>query len=104
MLSDLGSIKHALSGGLLHLFMYLFILFFLKLFFILYFLIFFKLRFYMICLENSSCPYTQGLHTIDIDYEMCYSAFGITSDQIQAQVLNLMLKKELIFIIIFFQY
>lgn len=33
--------------------------------------------FYMTCREGSRCPYVQGLHKLDSDYEMCLRAFAI---------------------------
>ena len=42
--------------------------------------------FYMTCLEGSGCPYTQGLHTLQVDYDVCFAAFGVTPEQIQSQV------------------
>lgn len=38
------------------------------------------------CEVGSRCPFTQGLHTLDLDLEMCEEAFGITPDQVREQV------------------
>ena len=44
--------------------------------------------FYMTCPVGSSCPYTQGLHTVDIDYAICRAAFGLEEEEINAQIEN----------------
>lgn len=44
--------------------------------------------FYQTCPVGSTCPYTQGLHTLQVDYDICQSAFGISSDEVQAQIAN----------------
>ncbi|CAN0443228.1 unnamed protein product, partial [Laminaria digitata] len=38
------------------------------------------------CEVGTRCPFTKGLHTLDVDLQMCREAFGITPDQIQEQV------------------
>ncbi|CAN0540695.1 unnamed protein product, partial [Scytosiphon promiscuus] len=38
------------------------------------------------CEVGTRCPFTQGLHTLDVDLQMCREAFGITPDQVQEQV------------------
>ena len=42
--------------------------------------------FYQTCPTDTTCPYTQGLHTLQVDYDICESAFGISSDEVQAQI------------------
>lgn len=42
--------------------------------------------FYQTCEVGTRCPFTQGLHTLDVDLQMCREAFGITPDQVQEQV------------------
>eukprot|EP01039_Chlorochromonas_danica_P003870 gene3870-4228_t len=44
--------------------------------------------FYMTCNVGSECPYTQGLHTIDVDLDLCQQAFGISPDVVQSQINN----------------
>jgi serine protease 16 len=44
--------------------------------------------FYQTCQIGSNCPYTQGLHTLSSDYDICQTAFGITSDTVDAQIQN----------------
>jgi len=44
--------------------------------------------FYQTCPVGSSCPYVQGLHTLDIDYDICQSAFGVSSEEVNAQIAN----------------
>ena len=38
------------------------------------------------CEVGTRCPFTQGLHTLDVDLRMCREAFGITPGQVQEQV------------------
>lgn len=42
--------------------------------------------FYQTCNEGSFCPYTQGLHDISYDYDMCANAFNVTAAQVDAQI------------------
>jgi hypothetical protein len=42
--------------------------------------------FYQTCNVDSLCPFTQGLHTLDIDYDLCNAAFGISSESVIAQI------------------
>lgn len=42
--------------------------------------------FYQTCPIGSKCPYTQGLHTLDIDYDICLEAFDITADEVDYQI------------------
>lgn len=44
--------------------------------------------FYQTCNVGTKCPYTQGLHTTDVDYDICLQAFGIPKDQVDAQIQN----------------
>ena len=44
--------------------------------------------FYQTCPVGSTCPYTQGLHTLQVDYEICEMAFDISSEQVNNQVAN----------------
>jgi len=43
--------------------------------------------FYQTCEDGSQCPYSQGLHTIEVDYDICLTAFGISSEAVDKQVL-----------------
>lgn len=43
--------------------------------------------FYQTCDEGSSCPYTQGLHTIDQDLEICKEAFGLEPTNVAKNIL-----------------
>jgi hypothetical protein len=45
--------------------------------------------FYQTCPLGSACPYTQGLHTLQVDYDICEAAFGIPSTAVEEQVLVL---------------
>ena len=38
------------------------------------------------CELGTRCPYTQGLHTLDVDMNLCQAAFGISPDQVREQV------------------
>lgn len=38
------------------------------------------------CEVDTRCPFTQGLHTLDLDLKMCQEAFRITPDQVRDQV------------------
>lgn len=42
--------------------------------------------FYQTCPKNSGCPYTQGLHGLDTDLQICQEAFGIKPESVTAQV------------------
>lgn len=42
--------------------------------------------FYQTCELNSNCPYTQGLHTLDVDYDICDKAFNIPSNVVNNQI------------------
>lgn len=42
--------------------------------------------FYQTCEEGSQCPYTQGLHTLSSDYDICTQAFGIPADAVNRQI------------------
>jgi thymus-specific serine protease len=42
--------------------------------------------FYQTCQEGSECPYTQGLHTLEVDYDICLQAFGIPAANVDAQI------------------
>eukprot|EP01031_Cornospumella_fuschlensis_P033113 gene33113-40055_t len=44
--------------------------------------------FYQTCNVGSECPYTQGLHTLDVDLELCAKAFGVSSEDVNAQISN----------------
>jgi hypothetical protein len=43
--------------------------------------------FYQTCDTGSSCPYTQGLHTIDQDLEICEAAFGLEASNVAKNIL-----------------
>ena len=34
------------------------------------------------------CPYTQGLHTLQVDYDICQSAFGVSPSSVNRQNKN----------------
>jgi serine protease 16 len=38
--------------------------------------------FYQTCEVGSQCPYTQGLHTLAVDYNICKEAFGIDQENV----------------------
>ena len=38
------------------------------------------------CEVGTRCPFTKGLHTLDVDLQMCQEAFGISPDQVREQV------------------
>lgn len=42
--------------------------------------------FYQTCEVGSNCPYTQGLHTLDVDMDICKQAFNITAAEVSKQV------------------
>ncbi|CAM9552994.1 unnamed protein product [Choristocarpus tenellus] len=42
--------------------------------------------FYQTCEVGTKCPFTQGLHTLEKDLQLCVDAFGITPDEVRAQV------------------
>lgn len=42
--------------------------------------------FYQTCNVGSQCPYTQGLHVLDVDYDICLHAFNVTSVQVNYEV------------------
>eukprot|EP00752_Nemacystus_decipiens_P009162 g8184.t1 len=42
--------------------------------------------FYQTCEVGTRCPFTKGLHTLDLDLRMCKEAFGITPDRVREQV------------------
>ncbi|CAM9772235.1 unnamed protein product [Ectocarpus sp. 4 AP-2014] len=42
--------------------------------------------FYQTCEVGTRCPFTQGLHTLDIDLAMCEEAFGIRAEEVREQV------------------
>jgi hypothetical protein len=42
--------------------------------------------FYQTCEIGTHCPYTQGLHTLSYDYELCQVAFGIAASDIDYQI------------------
>lgn len=42
--------------------------------------------FYQTCMEGSGCPYTQGLHTLDVDYDICLNAFSIDAATVAQQI------------------
>eukprot|EP01033_Poteriospumella_lacustris_P014875 gene14875-10635_t len=44
--------------------------------------------FYQTCEVGSECPYTQGLHNIDSDLDLCKTSFGIASEDVYAQIAN----------------
>lgn len=44
--------------------------------------------FYQTCTTGSECPYTQGLHTLDVDLDLCARAFGVSAQQVTQSVAN----------------
>lgn len=42
--------------------------------------------FYQTCEEGTECPYTQGLHTLDVDYDICQQAFNIDKETVNSRV------------------
>jgi hypothetical protein len=42
--------------------------------------------FYQTCNVGSDCPYAQGLHTVDVDADMCHAAFGVSPVQLRNQI------------------
>lgn len=42
--------------------------------------------FYQTCPVGSSCPYVQGLHTVDSDYEMCQQSFNISQSSVDDNI------------------
>lgn len=38
------------------------------------------------CEVGTRCPFTQGLHTLDLDLAMCEEAFGIRPEEVREQV------------------
>ncbi|CBN78040.1 conserved unknown protein [Ectocarpus siliculosus] len=42
--------------------------------------------FYQTCEVGTRCPFTQGLHTLDLDLAMCEEAFGIRAEEVREQV------------------
>lgn len=43
--------------------------------------------FYQTCEFGSQCPYTQGLHNVTSDLEICSAAFGLSADQVSSAIL-----------------
>lgn len=44
--------------------------------------------FYQTCEVGTDCPYTQGLHTLSVDFDICKAAFGISEAQVRQNILN----------------
>jgi serine protease 16 len=44
--------------------------------------------FYQTCNVGSNCPYTQGLHSTDVDLDICQQAFGIAPEIVKEQIQN----------------
>jgi len=42
--------------------------------------------FYQTCNTGSSCPYTQGLHTVKVDLDLCAAAFDISPTEVNRQI------------------
>jgi len=42
--------------------------------------------FYQTCEEDSACPYTKGLNTLDFNLEQCRKAFGLSPEQVKANI------------------
>eukprot|EP00286_Rhodomonas_abbreviata_P001794 CAMPEP_0181289514 /NCGR_PEP_ID=MMETSP1101-20121128/921_1 /TAXON_ID=46948 /ORGANISM="Rhodomonas abbreviata, Strain Caron Lab Isolate" /LENGTH=382 /DNA_ID=CAMNT_0023393737 /DNA_START=329 /DNA_END=1477 /DNA_ORIENTATION=+ len=42
--------------------------------------------FYQTCNVGTDCPYTQGLHDINVDYDICQQAFGVSPEQVNYQI------------------
>jgi len=45
-----------------------------------------EVGFYQVCQSGSTCPFVQGLHTLDEDLKLCALAFGIGPLEITKQV------------------
>ena len=44
--------------------------------------------FYQTCDEGSKCPYTQGLHSLSVDLDICDKAFSISPAQVNQNIEN----------------
>lgn len=42
--------------------------------------------FYQTCPEGSGCPYSQGLHTVDYDLQLCEDAFGLSPERVKEEI------------------
>eukprot|EP00904_Undaria_pinnatifida_P007440 jgi/Undpi1/3826/HiC_scaffold_16.g07195.m1 len=42
--------------------------------------------YYETCEVGTRCPFVQGLHTLDVDLQLCQKAFGIPPDQVREQI------------------
>mmetsp|Transcript_1516 Transcript_1516/g.2507 ORF Transcript_1516/g.2507 Transcript_1516/m.2507 type:complete len:493 (-) Transcript_1516:2380-3858(-) len=42
--------------------------------------------FYQTCEVGTQCPYTQGLHNLDVDYDICLQAFGVTAAEVDYEI------------------
>lgn len=42
--------------------------------------------FYQTCPVGSQCLYTQGLHNLEIDYDICQQAFSVPSEEVDQQI------------------
>lgn len=42
--------------------------------------------FYQTCEEGSLCPFARGFHTLEMDFEICERAFGISREAVVANV------------------
>jgi hypothetical protein len=42
--------------------------------------------FYQTCNTGSSCPYTQGLHTVDVDLTLCATAFNLSAASVYTSI------------------
>jgi len=42
--------------------------------------------FYQTCNVGTECPYTQGLHDLSVDYDICLKAFGLSKDQVDSAI------------------
>lgn len=42
--------------------------------------------FYQTCEVDSECPFSQGLHDLSVDYEICSAAFNISAEAVNKQI------------------
>mmetsp|Transcript_4259 Transcript_4259/g.7092 ORF Transcript_4259/g.7092 Transcript_4259/m.7092 type:complete len:476 (+) Transcript_4259:77-1504(+) len=45
-----------------------------------------EVGYYQTCEANSLCPFGRGYHLIDMDYEICQVAYGLSQEQVQQNV------------------
>jgi thymus-specific serine protease len=44
--------------------------------------------YYQTCEDESVCPFSRGLHTIDMDYEICEVAYSLTQEDVEQNIAN----------------